>query len=720
MLLIIGLTAVGNIKTLNTLVSLTATTANAATSTDTSLQSLTTSAGTLSPTFSSSTLNYSVVLPVGSTTVPSISAVATDPLASTTITQATSVTSTTTANRTARVVVAPEVGVVASSTTYTVLFSVATSTGTSTDTIPPVISPHANILNVEASSSAGAIVNFTVNTTDNVDGTSTAVCAPISGSMFALGTTTVTCNKTDVAGNAATSTSFIIGVVDTKGPVITLNGSSTMSIALGTVFADPGATAVDAVSGTTTVSATGTVSTTTLGTYTITYTSKDAALNLSTTTRSVIVRAPDVTPPVIIAHANMLGIEATSSAGAVVTFTVNTTDNLDGTSTAICAPASGSMFALGTTTVTCNKSDASGNVATSTSFIVGVVDTIAPVITLNGFNPMTISLGTTFVDPGATAVDAVDGAITVSATGTVSTTTTGTYTITYTAKDASQNISTTTRSVIAKVLSPESSLLSLITSAGTLDPVFSPTTLDYTVLLPFGTTVIPVVSASSSDPLATIAITQATSITSTSTASRTALVLVTPATATSTGTSTATTTPPTSTTYAVLFSVATSTPVATTTPTPTPTPVGTGGGPSGSSSSGGSFYPGFEALFGGVPGSVLGAATSIYTPTGTYTCNPFKTFMKRGRQNDVNEVTRLQGFLNSQLGLNIPVTGIFGAETESAVSAFQLANASVILAPWVNAGRLLPNMATGDFYKTTQYGANKILCPGINFPMPVI
>src|SRR5262249_938055 len=56
------------------------------------------------------------------------------------------------------------------------------------------------------------------------------------------------------------------------------------------------------------------------------------------------------------------------------------TDNCPGVGTPTCSPASGSAFAKGVTTVTCNVSDATGNPA-SCSFTVTVNDTQAPTLT---------------------------------------------------------------------------------------------------------------------------------------------------------------------------------------------------------------------------------------------------------------------------------------------------------------------------------------------------
>jgi hypothetical protein len=62
---------------------------------------------------------------------------------------------------------------------------------------------------------------------------------------------------------------------------------------------------------------------------------------------------------------------------------------------------------------------------------VHVVDTTAPVITLNGVSPMTVECHGTFTDPGATASDLCAGALTVAVFGTVNPNTPGTYVLTY-------------------------------------------------------------------------------------------------------------------------------------------------------------------------------------------------------------------------------------------------------------------------------------------------
>src|SRR6185503_12292687 len=78
----------------------------------------------------------------------------------------------------------------------------------------------------------------------------------------------------------------------------------------------------------------------------------------------------------------------TVSAPCVVTnFTTTASDNCPGV-TVVCTPASGSCFPVGTTTVTCTATDASGNTATC-SFTV----TVFNVCLQDDANPTIVFLG---------------------------------------------------------------------------------------------------------------------------------------------------------------------------------------------------------------------------------------------------------------------------------------------------------------------------------------
>ncbi len=77
-----------------------------------------------------------------------------------------------------------------------------------------------------------------------------------------------------------------------------------------------------------------------------------------------------------------LAAEATSAAGAIVSFTASASDAEDDADpTVSCTPASGATFPLGTTTVTCQATDTDG-ATTSGAFSVTVVDTTDPAVTI--------------------------------------------------------------------------------------------------------------------------------------------------------------------------------------------------------------------------------------------------------------------------------------------------------------------------------------------------
>ncbi len=178
------------------------------------------------------------------------------------------------------------------------------------------------------------------------------------------------------------------------------------------------------------------------GSYPITFNLVDATTSF-VVAQGQVTAVVDTTAPVIVAHATVT-VEATSASGATVTYTSPvTSDNIDSAGVATCLPASGTTFALGTTPVSCNATDAAGNQAVTTNFNVVVQDTTAPVITLNGSDPDTVSQGSgTYSDPGAIASDAVTSSITVQVSGTVNTNVLGDYVLTYDASDGANNAAT--------------------------------------------------------------------------------------------------------------------------------------------------------------------------------------------------------------------------------------------------------------------------------------
>ncbi len=121
-------------------------------------------------------------------------------------------------------------------------------------------------------------------------------------------------------------------------------------------------------------------------------------------------------------------------------------DNVDGDISAnITVSGSVDTAVAGSYQLAYNVSDAAGNAAVQVTRTVNVVsDTVAPVITLIGDSPMSVNVGSTFSDPGASATDNVDGDISsnVVVSGSVNTAVIGSYVLTYDVSDVAGNAAT--------------------------------------------------------------------------------------------------------------------------------------------------------------------------------------------------------------------------------------------------------------------------------------
>jgi endo-1,4-beta-xylanase len=124
------------------------------------------------------------------------------------------------------------------------------------------------------------------------------------------------------------------------------------------------------------------------------------------------------------------------------------------TATAACqgpVPVSSSsnvnVNAVGTYSVIYNATDSAGGQATPVTRTVSVIDTTPPVVTIAGPNPLSVECGSTFTDPGATAIDSCTGPLPVTVSGGVNAGAVGNYTLAYSATDPSGNIGSVARLV---------------------------------------------------------------------------------------------------------------------------------------------------------------------------------------------------------------------------------------------------------------------------------
>ncbi|MCO6492278.1 MAG: HYR domain-containing protein, partial [Phaeodactylibacter sp.] len=269
------------------------------------------------------------------------------------------------------------------------------------DDTPLVADCPADINTGNDAGECGAIVNYDAPVfNDNCGGTNhsgTLVEGLPSGTLFPVGTTTVTYEYTDVAGNTA-SCSFDVTITDTQIPdiscpdniVVGANGSLLSGTATIASFGPCGVTlSYVAPVGTDNCSGAATSLTSGLGIgpnyyqyggfYTETYTVTDAAGQMATCSFTVTVEDP--VPPQITCPQAITVATDPGACDAVVTYANPLGgDNCPGYSISLThGLPTGSAFPLGTTTVEFTITDGMGN-AVSCTFDVTVEDSGAPAI----------------------------------------------------------------------------------------------------------------------------------------------------------------------------------------------------------------------------------------------------------------------------------------------------------------------------------------------------
>jgi hypothetical protein len=257
-----------------------------------------------------------------------------------------------------------------------------------------------------------------------------------------VGSYTVTYLATDNI-NPDTTNVRTINVVDTTAPIVTLNGTSSVTLERYGVFADtdPGVT-IDA-NGTLVSVDISQLDNTTQGAYTVTYNVVDDHNNANVITREVVVE--DTVPPVV-----TLNNESTS-------YTLERYGDWSAIDPGVTVDRGSYLHSVtvdntstGLKVVSYTVKD--GTNTTVKNRIITVEDTTAPVITLDdgdiGTTDYTVQRGTTYVDPGATA----DTGETVSdnRSSNLNMTVSGTYIVTYSATDVDGNTGTVDRIVIVE------------------------------------------------------------------------------------------------------------------------------------------------------------------------------------------------------------------------------------------------------------------------------
>ena len=286
---------------------------------------------------------------------------------------------------------------------------------------------------------------------------------------FPVGETMVTWTATDASGNSA-STTQTVTVTDTTAPTITapadvsVKSSESTAVDLGTPtvsdLTDPNPTVTNNAP-----------ALFPLGTTEVIWTVTDTLGNSATATQTVIMTAP------LVIHVGDLDATASGNKRWTATVTVTVHDSLYAEVAGVTVSGTWSDGSIGscvtddfgqcsTARITKELSltftvdslsngedtyDAGANHdpdgdSDGTSITInkdgGTGDTTPPTITLLGENPVTITVGSTYDDAGATAYDNVDGDLTanIQTVSIVDTYGVGTYTVAYNVSDNAGNI----------------------------------------------------------------------------------------------------------------------------------------------------------------------------------------------------------------------------------------------------------------------------------------
>jgi hypothetical protein len=230
----------------------------------------------------------------------------------------------------------------------------------------------------DALSLAGAVVQYGAAATTAAGAPAPVDCQPAPGTLFPIGATNVLCTAVDPTTQAVEVGSFPVSVVDGP-PVLNVPAQDIVAEADSVLGALVGyeVTASDAVSGPLPVDCSPSASPAAPALFplgidtTVVCEATDGAGQ--TTTRSFVVRVRDTTPPTLTLPAQAVQAVAVGKQGVSVSYAASAHDVADPSPTLACTPASGSGFALGTTSVSCSATDGSGNRSTASFSVVVTV-----------------------------------------------------------------------------------------------------------------------------------------------------------------------------------------------------------------------------------------------------------------------------------------------------------------------------------------------------------
>ncbi|MDB4584636.1 HYR domain-containing protein, partial [Draconibacterium sp.] len=261
--------------------------------------------------------------------------------------------------------------------------STSTATVTVVDQIMPTVALCTGDVSVNTdANSCDAVVNYTLPTfDDNCDGnglTGTLVAGTASGGTFPVGTTTVTYEYTDAAGNGPVSCSFDVTVTDNEDPTalcqnITVQLGATGNVSISESDIDNGSYDACGIAGM--ILDITSFDCTNVGNNTVTLIVTDNNGNTATCTSTVTVE--DNTNPTAVCRNITVQLDATGNANIVAADVDNGSSDICGIASMSVSPNSFNCTDVGDNTVTLTVTDNNGNTSTCTSTVT-IEDNINP------------------------------------------------------------------------------------------------------------------------------------------------------------------------------------------------------------------------------------------------------------------------------------------------------------------------------------------------------
>jgi len=275
-------------------------------------------------------------------------------------------------------------------------------------------------ISVPATTPSGAIVNYTPPTVLDEDANAPVVtCSPASGSMFPIAITTVTCTVSDAEDSpTAVTATFRVMVGDADlaltgmPPDVTVQATTASGAVAGYVMPK----AVDEEAGATVTCDHNAGFLYPIGTTIVTCQASDPDDIPSTVTATFQVTVIDT--DIGVSLPPDITVNATGPSGAVVNYATPTGGDEDGNDVPVtCTPGSGSVFAIGTSAVTCSAAPDSDDTPSTRSitFHVTVNDTdlaLSSVADITAVATSSSGATVTFIPPSVIDEDSPTAAVT--------------------------------------------------------------------------------------------------------------------------------------------------------------------------------------------------------------------------------------------------------------------------------------------------------------------